>query len=256
MQKPLDMSLVQRGARLKRSPYFEATQRYGCWGYTVYNHMFLPIGYDDLEREYEKLLNDVTVWDVSVERNTEIAGPDAFRFMSLLTPRDMSKCRGRPRQVRAAHRRRRRHRQRSGAAAARGEPLLARRRRQRRHAVGERRRLPQRDERRDPRARRGADADPGAEIARSRAGPLRRSREEALATTNSSRAKLGDDPGDRHAHRLDRRAGLRALSARSRAGGDAVGSRHGSGQALRHRADRACRTSGASKPASSTTAST
>jgi glycine cleavage system aminomethyltransferase T len=92
MQKPLDMRVIQRGARLKRSPYFEATQRYGCWGYTVYNHMFLPIGYDELEREYEKLLNDVTVWDVSVERNTEIAGPDAYKLMSLLTPRDMSKC--------------------------------------------------------------------------------------------------------------------------------------------------------------------
>lgn len=92
MQKPFDMSLIQRGARLRRSPYFEMTQRYGCRGYTVYNHMFLPIGYDDLEREYAKLLSDVTVWDVSVERNTEIAGPDAFRFMSLLTPRDMSRC--------------------------------------------------------------------------------------------------------------------------------------------------------------------
>ncbi len=93
MQKPLDMSIVQRGARLKRSPYFDATQRAGCWGYTVYNHTFLPIGYDDLEREYWKLLNDVTVWDVSVERNTEISGPDGYKLMSLLTPRDMSKCR-------------------------------------------------------------------------------------------------------------------------------------------------------------------
>jgi len=54
--------------------------------------MFLPIAYDELEREYEKLLTGVTVWDVSVERNTEISGPDAYRFMSLLTPRDMSKC--------------------------------------------------------------------------------------------------------------------------------------------------------------------
>jgi glycine cleavage system aminomethyltransferase T len=92
MKQPLDMNLVQRGARLRRSPYFEATQRYACWGYTVYNHMFLPIGYDDLEREYWKLLNDVTVWDVSVERNVEISGPDGARFMSLLTPRDLSKC--------------------------------------------------------------------------------------------------------------------------------------------------------------------
>lgn len=93
MQKPLDMSLIQRGARLRRSPFFDATQRAGCWGYTVYNHTFLPIGYDDLEREYWKLLTDVTVWDVSVERNTEISGPDAYKLMSLLTPRDMSKCR-------------------------------------------------------------------------------------------------------------------------------------------------------------------
>ena len=92
MRKPLDMTLVQRGARLKRSPYFEATQRHGCWGYTVYNHMFLPIGYDELEREYETLLNAVTVWDVSVERNVEIAGRDGARFAELLTPRDLSRC--------------------------------------------------------------------------------------------------------------------------------------------------------------------
>jgi glycine cleavage system aminomethyltransferase T len=92
MPTPFDMSLIQRGARLKRSPYFESTLRHGCRGYTVYNHMFLPIRYADLEEEYWKLLNDVTMWDVSVERNVEIAGPDGFRFMNLLTPRDMSKC--------------------------------------------------------------------------------------------------------------------------------------------------------------------
>jgi glycine cleavage system aminomethyltransferase T len=92
MRNPFDMRVMQRGARLKRSPYFEATQRAGCRGYTVYNHMFLPIAYDDLEVEYDALLNGVTVWDVSVERNIEICGPDAYRFTSLLTPRDLSKC--------------------------------------------------------------------------------------------------------------------------------------------------------------------
>src|SRR5688572_20128718 len=92
MHKPFEMKQIQRGARLKRSPYFEATQLAGCRGYTVYNHMFLPIAYDELETEYRKLLNDVTLWDVSVERNLEIAGPDAYRFTSLLTPRDLSKC--------------------------------------------------------------------------------------------------------------------------------------------------------------------
>jgi glycine cleavage system aminomethyltransferase T len=87
-----DPALIQRGARLKRSPYFEATQKAGCRGYTVYNHMLLPICYDDPVNEYRKLLEGVTLWDVSVERNVEISGPDGARFMELLTPRDLSKC--------------------------------------------------------------------------------------------------------------------------------------------------------------------
>ena len=87
-----DMSLVQRGARLRRSPYFDATLRHGCQGYTIYNHMFLPIQYEDLKSEHERLLNDVTVWDVSVERQVEITGPDGLAFTNLLTPRDLNKC--------------------------------------------------------------------------------------------------------------------------------------------------------------------
>ena len=91
--RPFDMRLIQRGARLRRSPYFEATQRYGCRAYTVYNHMFLPSYYDDPVAEYWHLLEHVTLWDVSVERQVEITGPDAFRFTQLLTPRDLSRCR-------------------------------------------------------------------------------------------------------------------------------------------------------------------
>ncbi|HSA89584.1 MAG TPA: glycine cleavage T C-terminal barrel domain-containing protein [Burkholderiales bacterium] len=87
-----DPALIQRGARLKRSPYFEATQRAGCLGYTVYNHMLLPIRYASFEAEYRRLLADVTLWDVSVERNVEIAGRDGARFAELLTPRDLSQC--------------------------------------------------------------------------------------------------------------------------------------------------------------------
>src|SRR5437867_8891437 len=91
--RPFDMRLIQRGARLRRSPYFEATQRYGCRAYTVYNHMFLPSCYDDPVAEYWHLLEHVTLWDVSVERQVEVTGPDAFRFTQLLTPRDLSRCR-------------------------------------------------------------------------------------------------------------------------------------------------------------------
>jgi glycine cleavage system aminomethyltransferase T len=89
---PFDMSLVQRGARLRRSPYYGATQRYGPRGFTVYNHTLFPINFDDFEAEYWHLLNNVTLWDVAVERNVEISGPDGFRFAQLLTCRDLSKC--------------------------------------------------------------------------------------------------------------------------------------------------------------------
>ena len=89
---PFDMSLVQRGARLRRSPFFQATQRYGPRGFTVYNHTLFPINFDDFEVEYWHLLNHVTLWDVAVERNVEVSGPDGFRFAQYLTCRDLSTC--------------------------------------------------------------------------------------------------------------------------------------------------------------------
>ena len=87
-----DMSQVQRGARNRRTPYFEATQKYDPKGYTVYNHMYFPIRFDTFEAEFDALLNGVTLWDVAVERCLEIGGSDGFRFAQLLTPRDLSKC--------------------------------------------------------------------------------------------------------------------------------------------------------------------
>src|SRR5687767_6963985 len=87
-----DMSTVQRGARSRRTPYYEATQQYSPKGFTVYNHMYFPIRFDTFEAEFEALLHDVTIWDVAVERCLEISGNDGFRFAQLLTPRDLSKC--------------------------------------------------------------------------------------------------------------------------------------------------------------------
>jgi len=92
MEDAFDMGMVQRGARNRRTPYYEATQRYGPKGFTVYNHMYFPIRFDSFEAEFEALLNDVTIWDVSVERCLEISGPDGFAFAQLMTPRDLSKC--------------------------------------------------------------------------------------------------------------------------------------------------------------------
>lgn len=92
MTPVFDMSTIQRGARVRRSPFFDATLRDGCRSYTVYNHMFLPSYYADPEEEYRHLLEHVTLWDVSVERQVEITGPDAFAFTNLITPRDLHAC--------------------------------------------------------------------------------------------------------------------------------------------------------------------
>jgi len=87
-----DMSQVQRGARNRRTPYHDATQKHDPKGFTVYNHMYFPIRFDSFEEEFETLLTGVTLWDVAVERCLEIGGPDGFRFAQLLTPRDLSTC--------------------------------------------------------------------------------------------------------------------------------------------------------------------
>jgi glycine cleavage system aminomethyltransferase T len=54
--------------------------------------MYFPIRFDTFEAEFDALLNDVTLWDVAVERCLEISGPDGFTFAQLLTPRDLSRC--------------------------------------------------------------------------------------------------------------------------------------------------------------------
>src|SRR5262245_52536753 len=54
--------------------------------------MLLPTLYADPITEYWALVNDVTMWDVSVERCLEITGPDAHAFTDLLTCRDLRSC--------------------------------------------------------------------------------------------------------------------------------------------------------------------
>ncbi|MEX2276063.1 MAG: glycine cleavage T C-terminal barrel domain-containing protein [Actinomycetota bacterium] len=76
----------------KKSPYFDRTVEAGATSWDLYNHMLIPTLYDDDVKEYWHLLNHVTLWDVAVERQVEITGPDATRFTQLLTPRDLSNC--------------------------------------------------------------------------------------------------------------------------------------------------------------------
>lgn len=78
------------GTQIRKSPYFDATVRWGATGFSVYNHMYIPRDFGDPEQNFWNLVNDAILCDVAVERQVEITGPDAARFTQLLTCRDLS----------------------------------------------------------------------------------------------------------------------------------------------------------------------
>ena len=80
------------GTRIRKSPYYESDLKYGVTGFTVYNKMYLPTGFSGPEKEYESLINDVTFGDFAAERQVEINGPDAHKFVSYVQPRNLEKC--------------------------------------------------------------------------------------------------------------------------------------------------------------------
>jgi glycine cleavage system aminomethyltransferase T len=75
--------------RIRKSPYFEATERYGCRAYTTYNNMYLPLVYKDLVSDYWHIKKGVTLWDVGCQRQVEITGSDAFNYLQQLTSRNL-----------------------------------------------------------------------------------------------------------------------------------------------------------------------
>ncbi|TCP52041.1 aminomethyltransferase [Tamaricihabitans halophyticus] len=78
--------------RIRKSPFYYASRRHGVGLYSVYNHTYHARHYGDPVGEYWHLLEGVTLWDVGVERQVEITGPDAFEFTNMLVPRDLNKC--------------------------------------------------------------------------------------------------------------------------------------------------------------------
>lgn len=80
------------GTQIRKSPYFEATLRWGASDFSVYNHMYIPRDFGDPEQNFWNLVNSATLSDVAVERQVEITGPDAAKFVQMLTPRNLSNC--------------------------------------------------------------------------------------------------------------------------------------------------------------------
>ena len=79
------------GTQIRKSPFFDSTVKWGAAGFSVYNHMYIPRDFGNPEKNFWNLVNSAILCDVAVERQVEITGPDAYKFIQLLTPRDLSK---------------------------------------------------------------------------------------------------------------------------------------------------------------------
>ena len=86
------MFQISPSARLRPSPFFASTVAEGVTHFTTYNQMLMPTSYGDPLGEYWRLINGVSQWDVAVERQVQLKGPDAARLAQILSPRNLSKC--------------------------------------------------------------------------------------------------------------------------------------------------------------------
>ena len=82
--------------RVRKSPYWHLSMEAGCWRATVYNRVYHPRGYVRPEDggamvEYEALVNHVTMWNVAVERQIQVKGPDAEALVNHVITRDATR---------------------------------------------------------------------------------------------------------------------------------------------------------------------
>ena len=82
--------------RVRKSPYWHLSHAAGCWRATIYNRIYHPRGYVRPEdggaaAEHEALTKHVTLWNVAVERQIRVKGPDAERFTDYVITRDATR---------------------------------------------------------------------------------------------------------------------------------------------------------------------
>ncbi|MBP1969099.1 aminomethyltransferase [Virgibacillus natechei] len=82
--------------RVRKSPFWHLSEEAGAWCYTVYNNMYHPRAYVPMEeggllKEYEYLTEHVTLWNVAVERQIQVKGPDAPKLVDLAITRSVDK---------------------------------------------------------------------------------------------------------------------------------------------------------------------
>ena len=80
------------GTQVRKSPFSDSALRWGATGFSVYNHMYIPRDFGDPVQNFWNLVNEAILCDVAVERQVEITGPDAAKFVQFLSCRDLSSC--------------------------------------------------------------------------------------------------------------------------------------------------------------------
>lgn len=83
------------GTRIRKSPFWHKSLEHGVRVVTVYNRMYHPRLYFSPDQggllgEYEYLTKHVTLWNVAVERQILVKGPDATAFIDYLVTRAMT----------------------------------------------------------------------------------------------------------------------------------------------------------------------
>ena len=83
--------------RIRKGPYWHLSQEAGCWCHSVYNRIYHPRAYikpedGGLMKEYEYLTQHVTMWNVAVERQIQVKGPDAEKFVDMVITRKAAVC--------------------------------------------------------------------------------------------------------------------------------------------------------------------
>ena len=56
------------GTQIRKSPYFDATLRWGDKAVSIYNHMYITQEIGDPKQNFWNLVNDAILCDVAVER--------------------------------------------------------------------------------------------------------------------------------------------------------------------------------------------
>ena len=77
------------GTQIRKSPFFESTIKWGAKDFSVYNHMYIPRDFGSPEKNFWNLIERAILCDVAVERQVQITGKDASKFVQLLTPRNL-----------------------------------------------------------------------------------------------------------------------------------------------------------------------